>query len=314
MRLNPLGQIVQECWLAIPDHFPHALLDEFVIMPNHLHGIIVLQEMENSVGARRARPGFHSYDRPFIQIRRHQAHQRIPRHPRRAGLATQLLRTHHPQRPLPAPHPRIHRDQSPTLAPGPQHPSHRHRSNECRMVWVTKPPVWDYPNNDGGTMWGHNNGRGTINLWGHNQFVGAQSICQFVGARHAVPPQPSYAIPCYHPMLPCHDPTTCPAPTTMLPYHHHATMPLQPCHHAAIPPPCYHAMTLPPCPALTMPCPDHMPCPCHPMLLLPSAAICCHPCHPMLPSHAATPCHDPPHALPPNSGNPHDGGSTVVEA
>jgi putative transposase len=52
MRLNPLGQIVQECWLAIPDHFPHALLDEFVIMPNHLHGIIVLQEMENSVGAR----------------------------------------------------------------------------------------------------------------------------------------------------------------------------------------------------------------------------------------------------------------------
>jgi hypothetical protein len=52
MRLNPLGQIVQECWLAIPDHFPHALLDEFVIMPNHLHGIIVLQEMENSVGTR----------------------------------------------------------------------------------------------------------------------------------------------------------------------------------------------------------------------------------------------------------------------
>ena len=56
MRLNPLGQIVQECWLAIPDHFPHALLDEFVIMPNHLHGIIVLQEMENSVGARHAAP------------------------------------------------------------------------------------------------------------------------------------------------------------------------------------------------------------------------------------------------------------------
>ncbi len=55
MRLSPMGIIVQECWLAIPDHFPHAVLDEFVVMPNHVHGIIVLNETEK-VGARHAVP------------------------------------------------------------------------------------------------------------------------------------------------------------------------------------------------------------------------------------------------------------------
>jgi REP element-mobilizing transposase RayT len=42
VALNALGELIRSCWLAIPDHFPHAALDHFVIMPNHLHGIIVL--------------------------------------------------------------------------------------------------------------------------------------------------------------------------------------------------------------------------------------------------------------------------------
>ncbi|RMG67134.1 MAG: hypothetical protein D6715_05390 [Calditrichaeota bacterium] len=40
MRLNPLGKIARQCWLAIPDRFPHTALDEFVIVANHLHGIV----------------------------------------------------------------------------------------------------------------------------------------------------------------------------------------------------------------------------------------------------------------------------------
>ena len=40
MYLNLTGEIVHQCWLDIPNHFPHVQLDEFVIMPNHLHGII----------------------------------------------------------------------------------------------------------------------------------------------------------------------------------------------------------------------------------------------------------------------------------
>ncbi|MBZ5595354.1 MAG: transposase [Acidobacteriia bacterium] len=42
MRNSPIGQMVASCWLEIPKHFPNAALDEFVIMPNHLHGIVLL--------------------------------------------------------------------------------------------------------------------------------------------------------------------------------------------------------------------------------------------------------------------------------
>ncbi|KAF0196380.1 MAG: hypothetical protein FD169_997 [Bacillota bacterium] len=42
--LSPLGKLVENFWLAIPEHFPQAYLDDYVIMPNHIHGIIVLEE------------------------------------------------------------------------------------------------------------------------------------------------------------------------------------------------------------------------------------------------------------------------------
>lgn len=40
MILNDYGKIAAQCWNDIPKHFPNAILDEFVIMPNHIHGII----------------------------------------------------------------------------------------------------------------------------------------------------------------------------------------------------------------------------------------------------------------------------------
>jgi len=42
--LNDIGRIVASCWLAIPEHFPHIALDEWVVMPNHIHGLMVLRE------------------------------------------------------------------------------------------------------------------------------------------------------------------------------------------------------------------------------------------------------------------------------
>jgi putative transposase len=42
MELTDAGRIVDECWRAIPDHFPHARLHEMQIMPDHVHAIIVL--------------------------------------------------------------------------------------------------------------------------------------------------------------------------------------------------------------------------------------------------------------------------------
>ena len=42
MQLNDVGCIVDECWNAIPDHFPRARLDQTQVMPDHLHAILVL--------------------------------------------------------------------------------------------------------------------------------------------------------------------------------------------------------------------------------------------------------------------------------
>jgi putative transposase len=55
MRLNAWGRIVNDCWRAIPEHFPHAQGDYWVVMPNHVHGIIVIS-LEQNVGARHAVP------------------------------------------------------------------------------------------------------------------------------------------------------------------------------------------------------------------------------------------------------------------
>jgi len=40
--LNPIGQITQEVWEGLPNHYEHVQVDAFVVMPNHVHGIIVL--------------------------------------------------------------------------------------------------------------------------------------------------------------------------------------------------------------------------------------------------------------------------------
>jgi putative transposase len=45
MQLNTFGEIVSEYWATIPDHFLNVELDEFVIMPDHIHGIIILHDI-----------------------------------------------------------------------------------------------------------------------------------------------------------------------------------------------------------------------------------------------------------------------------
>ncbi len=42
--LNDCGRIVQDCWLAVPEHFPHTSLGPYVVMPNHVHGIIFIHD------------------------------------------------------------------------------------------------------------------------------------------------------------------------------------------------------------------------------------------------------------------------------
>jgi REP element-mobilizing transposase RayT len=54
MRMTALGRIVQACWEETPAHFPNVEVDTFIVMPNHIHGIIFIHEA--TVGARYISP------------------------------------------------------------------------------------------------------------------------------------------------------------------------------------------------------------------------------------------------------------------
>jgi len=61
MFMRREGQIARQCWLDIPRHFDHVHTDEFQIMPNHLHGILILGDVDtirdfDGVGAQHAVP------------------------------------------------------------------------------------------------------------------------------------------------------------------------------------------------------------------------------------------------------------------
>ena len=45
--MNDAGKTAQRCWEEIPVHYRYVTLDEFQIMPNHVHGIIVIHDDEN---------------------------------------------------------------------------------------------------------------------------------------------------------------------------------------------------------------------------------------------------------------------------
>jgi REP element-mobilizing transposase RayT len=129
MHLNDFGKIADECWRAIPEHFPFVELGAYVVMPNHMHGIILITDdhgtatnlspfvwgdpMGRPYHARQSSQGtkakIFGRNHRIIQIRRFISHQEgIYCH---RYLATQLLRTHHPRRERPGKQNRLHRSQ-----------------------------------------------------------------------------------------------------------------------------------------------------------------------------------------------------------
>ena len=44
MILSEIGKIAEECWLKIEGHFPNVHLRKYVVMPDHIHGIIVIDK------------------------------------------------------------------------------------------------------------------------------------------------------------------------------------------------------------------------------------------------------------------------------
>lgn len=54
MQLSPIGEYATHCWYEIPVHFPFVELGAFVVMPNHIHGIIIINKNKtdfNNVGS-----------------------------------------------------------------------------------------------------------------------------------------------------------------------------------------------------------------------------------------------------------------------
>jgi REP element-mobilizing transposase RayT len=49
IQLNEFGRIVDECWREIPHHFPNVELGAYVVMPNHVHGIIVITDGRGTI-------------------------------------------------------------------------------------------------------------------------------------------------------------------------------------------------------------------------------------------------------------------------
>ena len=50
MRLNDAGRIVWEVWNSLPARYPQVALGTAVVMPNHFHGIVGINEILASAG------------------------------------------------------------------------------------------------------------------------------------------------------------------------------------------------------------------------------------------------------------------------
>ena len=56
--LSEEGRIAYDCWTDLPTHYTHIALDEFVVMPNHVHGIILIADAEKAISPNETRAGY----------------------------------------------------------------------------------------------------------------------------------------------------------------------------------------------------------------------------------------------------------------
>ena len=46
---SEIGNIAEKIWLETPKRFPHIYLDTFIVMPNHVHGIVLIDNPKNEI-------------------------------------------------------------------------------------------------------------------------------------------------------------------------------------------------------------------------------------------------------------------------
>ncbi|MDR6968813.1 REP element-mobilizing transposase RayT [Flavobacterium arsenatis] len=51
MELSPIGELAHQFWNEIPAHFPFVELGNFVVMPNHMHGILIISHNNHPIDA-----------------------------------------------------------------------------------------------------------------------------------------------------------------------------------------------------------------------------------------------------------------------
>jgi putative transposase len=81
MMLSTLGCIVLEEWERTAIHRTYVILDEFVVMPNHVHGIIVIDHGADGVGATRRVAQFDPTSIPNVPASGRATHRVAPTGP-----------------------------------------------------------------------------------------------------------------------------------------------------------------------------------------------------------------------------------------
>ena len=49
VRLNDLGHLVEDSWTRLPSCFAAIALDGFVVMPNHVHGVLLIRQATHAL-------------------------------------------------------------------------------------------------------------------------------------------------------------------------------------------------------------------------------------------------------------------------
>ena len=117
IRLNDAGTMVDRWWQELLGPFPMVELDEYVVMPNHIHGILWIQPVVTSDGSA---ANLSSIIQWFKTIDHQRIHRRrkdpwVGTFPRQAVAAT-FLRPHHSKRRFLGQGTQIHSGQSASLA------------------------------------------------------------------------------------------------------------------------------------------------------------------------------------------------------
>jgi len=68
MKYTKIGAMAKKYWQQIPRHFPSVRLDEFIVMPNHVHGIIMINK-NNTVETRHGNKNVNKNNNDWVETR-----------------------------------------------------------------------------------------------------------------------------------------------------------------------------------------------------------------------------------------------------